>query len=433
MNRKVALFKDCPKQAEVLLHHLAVAEAYLPKDPDLIPRLRVSRSFLVSLFCLQRSIIDCADWACLNNSHDLYSRLRYILSGVRKAVESGRVHDDSTDVGSTFSVLVDELEYDVNVIISMLSNHYLKVDDPLKALALAEEQYCLRSERFGPDDIDLQRTTLQICKILSVLHDYERMMDYLDVAMERVNYRADHGKGVVSTVCYQLFLETDAFFVCAASLPLDHPRRLATFAKAFQLASECFKAQIEYMTTAASCERRTCRTTSFIQGICKNDEIVVEFETDELLALLRQLYDIYSSRESYEALFHTVKDIVAILYTIFRKLQSGAISSTSLNWAVILPLLHRCIAFENANTHLDGNQLAEQLKAVERERDSDEISRLRSLLHKAQVKDYICRFKMPTTELFSYHPDFVGSKTVGPDGTVRLQGSLRIRGKDLSH
>jgi hypothetical protein len=420
MDRKVSHFldfKDCPMQAVEISRNLEVAEDYLSRDSELATRLRVASSFLIGLDgLLLQSISPGVDWGDVNNSHDLYIRLKTILSKIKEAVTSGRVYSNSKDFDFSEGIFIIENRY--HHVVSKLVSDYIAAGYTRKALDMAEEQYCLRSEIFGPADGELQLITLQICKILSILGELDRMLEYLDVAMDNIKLHPVSGKEDFQ-ISDQLYVETEAFFICAASLPLAHPKRRDTFAYAFQRASECFETQIK-------CESITheikFRTTSFFRRIYEDG---IEFDAERFLGLLQQTYDMYLSYGRYEELFDTTKDIVHVLSYIYERLRVDIISSSSVNWSVVTNHLDKFKLFVKTKAPLHVSQLNEQLVVATLKANSIEITRLELLLFQAQMKDFLTQCHPIFTTLSSYHPDFVGSRTVGADGTVHVSGYLK--------
>jgi tetratricopeptide (TPR) repeat protein len=277
MDRKVDRFYGCAKQAMTISSHLDVAEDYLSKDPELALRLRVSDPFMLALDGLR-------EWEDKNVMRGLCGRLKNVLNRVKEAVDSVRVYstDHNFDFAEEWLALecryhgytaldycnhiqrlehlkearrLASLSFEVYQKISATvdianseATEYLNFGNERKALEMVEEAYRVRSEHVEPADLLLQEATLQICKLLSRLKKYERMIEYLDVVMDNV---LCHCSDVEESWprCNYLYLQAEAIYYCAAFLPPKHPKRLNVFAQAFQAVSVCYESQIKCLTT----------------------------------------------------------------------------------------------------------------------------------------------------------------------------------------
>jgi tetratricopeptide (TPR) repeat protein len=335
MNRRLRQFEDCPQQATAFSQHLDTAEEYLSVDnTELSSRLRVSNSFIEAIDILLHRIGTAPSVEHATMRVLIGRRLEGVLERMRDAVESGRVCSETKgydfldrliDNNSLYHRVVSQLKgvfsYRERIEIlkeairfsdsvanpvawktfkaitfGALASVYAVARDFEKAIETLEEAYLWRSQDVGPDESVLQNITFQLCSYLASTGKYDRMLEYLQVAVDCLISGADASVVTVPsfsyTPCEALLLAASSSFLCILHLPLDHAQRQDIFAKTFNMIFECLEKCIEVTSAASS---RLAGGIPYKLNVFADRPIPldIEFDSKKLLQLFCKLYDLY--------------------------------------------------------------------------------------------------------------------------------------------
>jgi tetratricopeptide (TPR) repeat protein len=184
---------------------------------------------------------------------------------------------------------------------SVLATAYADANEVDKAVDILEKAYVERSEEVGPDDEHLQGITILLCQMLAVEGEYDRMLEYLEVTMDGTKWFFDHpdpkSSCHISNPFELWFSAVASSFKCLSFLPLDHAQRRAMYARTFQMAIECVQACIrdapKSLSSSSESEWISRYSTAMFNEIWI--PLDIEYDYEELLRLLSELYDLYRS------------------------------------------------------------------------------------------------------------------------------------------
>jgi tetratricopeptide (TPR) repeat protein len=339
MDGRLRGFSFYPREVTAISLDLDTAEAYLSvNNPELACRLRVSNLFIASIDALQSGMKFFAP-AEQANVRILCRRVKNILDRTREAVESLRVCSDEKDCDfsarlgynferyfvalinisgilsyreriETFEAALAEPPASIfcvggplrSSITCALACAFANAKDLNKAIDILEKAYLERSELVGPDDIHLQVIAMQLCEMLAGEGEYDRMLEYLEVAMDCTKWLYLNNPDPTvprqrNNTCSELWFSGVASSVkCLSYLPVDHSQRNAAYAMAFQMATACLKACIRDAPKSHVTPSESKSAIAFYLLTMFNENHIpsdITFDHDELLGLLSELYDLY--------------------------------------------------------------------------------------------------------------------------------------------
>jgi tetratricopeptide (TPR) repeat protein len=225
-------------------------------------------------------------------------------------------------------------------IVCALARAYTDANDINKAKEVLERAYMERSEVVGPDDVHLQRITLQLCQMLAEEGEYDRMLEYLEVAMDGTKWFFDNpGPKAPFVFCHAfgaLLTAVASSFRCISYLPVDHVQRRDVYARAFQMMAVCLKACIRDAPRLPSIPLEEVAIYSF--SMFEDDiPLDIDFDHEELLRLLVTLYDLYrpyfnqhqSSGGCRQILLTQLQSVLVDMVSIYSYVLEGRIDPAS--------------------------------------------------------------------------------------------------------
>jgi hypothetical protein len=242
-----------------------------------------------------------------------------------------------------------------------LASTFESANEVEKAKDILERAYMERSEVVGPDDAHLQAITLQLCRMLAVEGEHDRMLEYLEVAMDGTKWLFDNHPDPqvpckLDNTCSELWFSVVGWsFKCLSYLPVDHVQRRAVYARTFQMAKECLKACIRDAPKPHVTSSGAGGMVAFYLLTMFDEELIptdIDFDYEELLRLLSELDDLYrsyldhypSSRVRLLLLspLRFVNDDMATIYECVRsRILEGRISSSSIDLEFFKTILAR--------------------------------------------------------------------------------------------
>jgi hypothetical protein len=177
--------------------------------------------------------------------------------------------------------------------------------------------------------------------------EYDRMLEYLEVAVDGAKWFFGNPDNpaplsALNAACKSLFFAVASSFNCLRYLPADHAQRKAVYAKTFQMATECVQACIRDATRAHGRPSEGIALYSEVMFFENWVPVDIEFDHEEFLLLLIELYDLYrpyldqhqspSTREVWFLRLGCVYNDMATIYNCTRsRILEGHISPASID------------------------------------------------------------------------------------------------------